>query len=138
MIKQLLSLAAVATMAFSANAETKTTVLWENAEPVTIEWGKENCKISAAVCEEFKAGDILGVTVTETTDADKYPQFIICGSTEDWEWIEISGSIGLWDDKTFPVVKDYEITAEFIEKAKVHGIFIKGTAVKISKVTLTT
>ncbi len=73
MIKQLLSLAAVATMAFSANAETKTTVLWENAEPVTIEWGKENCKISAAVCEEFKAGDILGVTVTETTDADKYP-----------------------------------------------------------------
>lgn len=136
MIKNLLSIAAIAALGFSASAETVVTTLWEG-DPVTIEWGKSSCEVSAAKCEEFKAGDILGVTVTEKTDADLYPQFTICGSDAEWKWVDLQ-NIGVWDDASFPVVKTYEMTAEFVEKAKVHGIFIKGTAVKISKITLTT
>ena len=137
MIKKLLSIASMAFLTISASAETVVTTLWESATPVTIEWGTASCEISAAKCEEFKAGDILGVTITEKTDADAWPQFTICGSTESYEWTELK-NIGVWDETTFPVVINCEITDEFVELAKIHGIFIKGTAVKISKITLTT
>lgn len=137
MIKKLLSVAAMAFLTLSASAETVVSTLWESDTPVEIQWGTASCEISSAKCEEFKAGDILGITIEEKTNADSWPQFTICGSDADWNWIDLK-NIGVWDDTTFPVVKTYEITEDFVEKAKLHGIFIKGIAVKISKITLTT
>ncbi|MDE6174636.1 MAG: hypothetical protein K2F88_03640 [Duncaniella sp.] len=136
MIKHLLSCAAISIIAFGAKAEKTVSTLWESAEPVTITWGAPSCEISAAKCEDFKDGEILGFTVAEKTDDDAWPQFTICGSDADWKWIDLH-NIGVWNETSFPVVMEYEMTEDFVEKAKVHGIFLKGTAVKISKITLT-
>lgn len=135
MIKHLLACAALSTLVFGAKAETTVTTLWESNDPVTIEWGTASCEISAAKCEDFKAGAVLSITVAEKTDADAWPQFTICGSDADYQWIDLK-NIGVWNETSFPAVMTYEMTEDFATKAKVHGIFLKGTAVKISKITL--
>ena len=136
MIKQLLSLATVATMAFSANAEIKT--LWESssAEGEQVNWSTQipGTVFTAADCANYNGGDKIIVTVVKFDAAlDAYPQIAL----KDGSWGDLAAGVVV-KNMTMPNDVTFSLTPTQVATMKEKGWFISGVAAWITKVQLET
>ena len=119
MIKQLLSLATVATMAFSANAEIKT--LWESssAEGEQVNWSTQipGTVFTAADCANYNGGDKIIVTVVKFDAAlDAYPQIAL----KDGSWGDLAAGVVV-KNMTMPNDVTFSLTPTQVATMKEKG-----------------
>lgn len=138
MIKKLLSMAAMALIAVSANAETTTLWTSSNADGELVNWSSkvEGADFSATDCANYNAGDKIIVSVVKfDTTIDKYPQIALKASGEGWS--DIASGIVV-SGLTMPNSVSFSLTGEQVATMKKEGFFISGCAAWITKVELET
>lgn len=131
MIKKLLFSAAVAAVAFSANAETK--VLWEAEEPegFLVEWGKPALDLTAEQSADIKAGTILTMTVSGVVADNGWPQVALFQGNVGWPPM-INAGVG---GREYPFDASFTITPAMADSIQTYGVTFKGDGAYVSKIT---
>lgn len=134
MKKLLLSIFALVGVA-SMNAQT-TTVLWEDATGVEVDWEKkEVCVKSASECAGFKVGDELLITVSACDPTkDGCPQVTLKDGSWGDLWSDGVNYTHITKDREYPYVITIPLTETLVETMKENGFFVSGIASTCTKV----
>lgn len=128
-IKQLLITAAVAAMAFSANAETN--VLWGTDVPEGIRatWDTPLLQLNAEQASEINAGDVLTMTVV-SADTEGWPQVALFDPNVGWPPMSNVGVGG----QTYPFIASFPVTNAMAETFHANGVAFKGDGAFVTEI----
>lgn len=132
MLKQLLFSAALATVAISAQAESK--VLWQSEDPAgkLVGWGDPALTLTAEEAASIKAGDFLTMTVEGVDPENGWPQVALFQGNVGWP-PAVNEGVG---NKEYPYVASFGVTPEFADSIHAYGIVFKGDGAYVSAVGL--